>query len=155
MNFQRKKFTCGPASASNALEALGHVRTEDELAQLMGTTPDGTSPKQMLKGLEALKESCHLVGPAPFQEANAQTAFLKLLEALRLGRPVITCVKTEKPWDHWALVAGLLGSAGEQLRLVFVDSGSADLLYFYTPAQFIERWKGPDENRHPYYGIIV
>ena len=150
MHFQRKKFTCGPASAANALEALGHRRTEEELAALMGTTPEGTSPKQLMAGLTALKESCSLVGPGEIHERNARLASLTLLEALRAGRPVICCVKTDTPWDHWATAVGLLGP-----NIVLVDSGSEDLVLFYSPENFLARWRGPEGSAKPYYGVIV
>lgn len=83
MRFQTRKSSCGPAAVRNALEALGHVRTEEEIAQLARQTAEGTDPKGVLRALRSVAKSCDLVGPNVLNERSPQVAMLKLLEADR------------------------------------------------------------------------
>lgn len=153
--YQTHASSCGPAALRNALSILGYDRSEQELIKTCKTDTDGTTVKNLFRALTTLKESCNLEGPAEIKEKEPDVALLRLLEALRNGRPVICCVRTDEPWDQWALASGILGSAGPNLRLVCEDSGSLELTEYRTPAQFTEWWRGPETERKPYYGIVL
>lgn len=153
--YQTHASSCGPAALRNGLAILGFDRSEQELIKLCRTDTNGTSVKNLVRAVATLKESCNLEGPAEIKEKSSDVAFLRLLEAIRNGRPVICCVRTDEPWDHWALASGLLGSAGAGLRVVCEDSGALELTEYRTPAQFMEWWTGPETERKPYYGIVL
>lgn len=153
--YQQHPATCGPASIRNALAVLGVDRSESEIIQLCRTTTNGTPSAAMLRALRSLRESCNLVGPSEISEAKPDVALLRLLEALRSGRPVICCVRTTDPWDHWALACGLLGSAGDHLRINCEDSGDHEITRHRTPADFLDWWRGPVNARRPFYGVVL
>lgn len=48
---QSTASTCVPAAMANILAVLGRKTTEQELAELFGTTMDGTLPAQVVKGM--------------------------------------------------------------------------------------------------------
>lgn len=148
--YQTLPSSCGPAAIRNALDLLGHLRSEDEIRTLVGTTVDGVSAPRMLKALRSLRESCGLMGPLELKDREPAIGMLRLLEALRHGRPVICCVRTVDPWDHWAVAGGVLGDA-----IVCVDSGDDERVRIRPPESFLSWWRGPDTVRRPYYGILL
>lgn len=153
--YQTHASSCGPAALRNALSILGFHRSEEELIKLCRTTTDGTSAKSLVRAVSTLKESCSLEGPGEIKEKDGDIAMLRLLEALRNGRPIICCVRTDLPWDHYAIASGLLGSAGPGLRVVCEDSGSLELTKYRTVPEFVEWWRGPETERKPFYGIVL
>jgi hypothetical protein len=52
---QSTSSTCVPAAMANILSVLGKKTTEKELAELFGTTMDGTLPAQVVKGMRHLR----------------------------------------------------------------------------------------------------
>lgn len=150
MRVQSTESSCGPAALRNALLCLGIKRSEEELEQLCGTTPQGTSNRSILKTLEAIAKQHPEVQPGIISEAKGDVALLRLLESLRAGHPVIIC--TQKS-GHWATAFGLLGSAGPAMRIHISDSAENELVLHYTPAQLMADWEGT--SKKPYYGIVV
>lgn len=150
MRLQSRKFSCGPGAVRNALEALGHVRTEEELKKLCGTTVEGTSAAGILRALKAVREACQLVGPSLLKQRSPEIALLLLEKFLSTGRPVIVPVRTDEPWDHWIAVGGRLGD-----RLVCLDSADDEIVVFKTAADFLPWWEGPAGHATPYYGIVL
>ena len=58
---QSSRASCAAASAANLARHYGIVRTESEMAALVGTTRFGTSPAQVIQGLGRLGISCQKV----------------------------------------------------------------------------------------------
>jgi len=50
---QTRNYTCGPAALATVLQRLGVNTTEDELAELAGTTEDGTTMQGLLEASRA------------------------------------------------------------------------------------------------------
>jgi ABC-type bacteriocin/lantibiotic exporter with double-glycine peptidase domain len=148
MRFQKSKSSCGPAALANALECLGIRRTEDELQALCKTTPDGTNAVSLVKGVRALEGTLgHVI-----DESRADVAILRLTQSLYEGRPVIVCVNSGKPWDHYAVAGGFLGF---NKSITCIDSGDNDLVRHRGLDEFIEWWRGPEGTKKPFWGVIV
>jgi ABC-type bacteriocin/lantibiotic exporter with double-glycine peptidase domain len=58
---QSSGASCAAASAANLARQHGVLRTEAEMAALLGTTRFGTSPAQVIQGLGQLGFSCQKV----------------------------------------------------------------------------------------------
>lgn len=150
MKFQSQKSSCGPAALSAALQAVGVVRTEDELATVAKTTTQGgTDWRGMLNALRQVQKSHPEVAAKPFEDTE-EVAVLRLLRALDDGYAVVVIGRTTKPWDHYMVVVGRLGK-----RLCLFDPGSNDAFTTVEVGDFVERWRGPDGVRKPFAGIIV
>ncbi|WP_432703681.1 C39 family peptidase [Methanothermobacter thermautotrophicus] len=54
MVLQASNYTCGPAALATILQRLGVNTTEDELAELAGTTEDGTTMQGLLEAARAM-----------------------------------------------------------------------------------------------------
>ncbi|HIH61869.1 MAG TPA: C39 family peptidase [Methanobacteriales archaeon] len=50
---QTRNYTCGPAALATVFQKLGISTTEDELAELAGTTEDGTTMQGLLEAAKA------------------------------------------------------------------------------------------------------
>lgn len=133
---------------ANALECLGVRRTEDELAALCKTTPEGTGANSLIKAIAAIEGTRNVV----IDENRADVALLRLLQALYEGRPVLVCVNSREPWDHYAIAAGVLGFGQ---RITCIDSGDNDLVRTRTLDEFVDWWRGPASAKRPFWGVVV
>lgn len=143
MRMQSTEASCGAAALSNALKAVGVVRSEDEMAKLSGTNSSGTSQAGITKALKSVGRE-----PGKLLEAKSHTAVLRLIMALQCGHPVILCVDD---WEHWVVAVGLLGVAGYP-RIVVVDSASLELTHVYSIEDVVSRW---GHNKKKFSGVIV
>lgn len=148
MRFQRTKSSCGPAALANALECLGIRRGEEELAALCKQTPEGTDATNLRRAVGKIEGTRNTL----IDESRADVGLLRVLQALYEGRPVIVCVTSQSPWDHWAVAAGILGFGQ---RITCIDSGDNDLVRTRTLDEFIEWWRGPEGAKKPFWGVIV
>lgn len=149
MRFQKSKSSCGPAALANALECLGIRRTEEELQALCKTTAtDGTAAASLVKAAQTIEGVRGLV----IEEARPDVAMLRLLQSLYEGRPLVVAVNSQKPWDHYAVAAGVLGFGQ---RINCIDSSDNDLVCSRTIDEFIVWWRGPDEAKKPFWGLVV
>jgi ABC-type bacteriocin/lantibiotic exporter with double-glycine peptidase domain len=140
VKYQLHKSTCGPASLANAFEALGYHRTEEELRELSkGKGGEGTTYAGMKKAVVACGLGCKTI-----VEQRERNAMLALYYAIDNNMPVIIPIRN---WEHWVAVVGKLGN-----NYIVVDSGSDDLLYFYTAKEVSDLWRSPTGR---YYGIVV
>lgn len=128
----------------NALEALGIRRSEDEMVALCKTTPDGTTPRQIMRALSTIEGVIN----ATISEKRSDHALLRLLQSLYEGRPVILLVDS---WEHYAVAVGVLGFGK---RVICVDSGSNDLVHSRTLDEVVEWW-GCTDAAKPFFGVIV
>jgi ABC-type bacteriocin/lantibiotic exporter with double-glycine peptidase domain len=146
MRFQSSRSACGPAALHNALSALGVNRSEDELIQLTGQKPEGTSTQGLVKAIKHISESVTpgLVGTT-VSWRNRDDAFIGLWWYLtERGRPLILCVDS---FDHWVACTGYLG-----YRFAVMDSADNALALYYDAAGLAARWVGPKDK---YYAIVV
>ena len=131
---------CGPASVSNALQALGVIRSQQECEQLCKTSAtDGTTGRNMVKALTSLGFS-----PAVIREKREDVAALRLRMALHQGRPLVLCVDN---WEHWVAAVGVLGE-----RILVADPADNELVLSYDVGALLRRWGG---DAAPYYGVIL
>lgn len=146
MRFQSNRSACGPAALHNALASLGISRSEDELIQLTGQRPEGTSAAGIIKAIRHISESVEprLVGEA-ISWRNADEAIRGLWWYItERGRPLILCVDA---FDHWVACTGYLG-----YRFAVMDSADNRLAIYYDAADLLARWIGPKEK---YYAVAV
>lgn len=148
MRFQRTKSSCGPAALANALECLGIRRTEEELAALCKTTSEGTAANNLIKAIGAIEGTQNIL----VEESRADVGLIKVVQSLYEGRPVVVCVNTKEPWDHYAVAAGVLGLGK---RIVCVDSADEEMVRTRTLDEFVEWWRGPEKAKRPFWGVIV
>jgi ABC-type bacteriocin/lantibiotic exporter with double-glycine peptidase domain len=153
VKYQSQKSSCGPAALSAALEAIGIERAESEMITLTGCSADGTHDEDMVRALRIVQQSEPAIAARPFQD-NADVAILRLLRALDDGHPVIVAVCVDRPWDHYAVVVGRLGT-GATIRLNVFDAGTSESFRSMSMSEFMPWWRGPKTERKPYYGIIV
>lgn len=138
MRMQDTAANCGPAALSNALDAMGIKRSQDECAALCKTTAtEGTSPKKLLAAITAVGRKGIVI-----KERRTSVALAFLEGALSRGRSVVLCVDND---SHWVAAVGLLGD-----RVLVADSADNDLVLSYDLAGLAKRW---GEGR--YYGIAL
>jgi Peptidase_C39 like family len=91
---QENGYYCGPSATRVALSAQGKTYTQDQVAQKLGTTRDGTdSINQVTSALNAElgPDRYHSVTIAGAKATDAQIAQLKtdVVTALNTGKPVV------------------------------------------------------------------
>ena len=128
MKYQSSKSSCGPASLSNALEALGIERTEDELATLSKQDTTGTTSINLRKAAEAVGVEVNNV-----VIQNAESAAWCVSYHMTAGHPGILVVDND---EHWVALVGHLNGT-----YIVADSADNDLLLFYSEEQLLERWR--------------
>jgi hypothetical protein len=94
---QPNAWLCGPFALKHALLLLGVHVNEKELAELAGTTPDGTDEEELARAAE--RYGCAL-GTNRYMDAEgcrqALTAYVNQ------GIPTLLCIEQ---WDHWVTAA--------------------------------------------------
>ncbi len=131
---------CGPASVSNALQALGIVRSQQECETLCKTSgTDGTSAKNIIKALQSVGCSGVVV-----KEKRAAVAMLMLRHWLGIGRPVVLCVDQG---SHWVAAVGSLGMD----RVLVADPADNELVVSCDSAEMVDWWAAPSG----FYGIAL
>lgn len=110
MRYQTTEYNCGPAALQNALRALSVPATQDRLAALAGTTPDGTDDEGLKRATLAMG-----LGFDEITERDAAKAFARVYGALLMGRPVVLCVDR---WSHWVTLVGICGA-----RVILAEPG--------------------------------
>lgn len=133
MRLQDSKANCGPTALANALEALGHRRSVAELEVLCRTSAtDGTSPRNLVRAVGQLKESCDLPDPTTILVRSAPAALGLLRHALLGGRSLVLLVDAA---EHYAAAVGLLGAT-----VLLVDSADSDVVQFLSDDELLARW---------------
>ena len=138
MQYQSRKFSCGPATLANVLNLLeveGGRVTED--AACVHTT-EGTNERQLKAGIE--KHGCY----AEVHKGRDSLGAIQWLDVcVNLGTPVILCVDA---WSHWVAVVGKLGS-----DYLVIDPADPELLTKLNSGKVSARWN----HKKRYYGIAV
>lgn len=103
MHKQVKDYWCGPAAMQNALLVLGRRLSQARLAELCGTTDEGTDEHQILETFSVLGYYARAHSTDARAEALAQ-----------LEGPQLLCVED---WNHWVTVLARV----EPKRFLLVD----------------------------------
>lgn len=143
MRFQQTKSSCGPASLANAARAMGIERTEDELIELCHTTPDGTTPRNLVKAANLISS-----GAFEVRERRPEVAIAFLRDSCRAGRAGVALVDEG---EHYVAIVGRLGQ-----RFVVVDPAHNDMVLCYNLDDWLARWRypGPGSSIH-YWAVIL
>ncbi len=102
---QERPYSCVAACVRMVLAHYGHLRTEDEVRQLLGTGPHGTRARDL-----------HRVATLGYHVQLGRSNLAELATALRGGVPPIVFVETtlldywNQRCDHVAVVVGLDGA---------------------------------------------
>ena len=147
MKQQSRKYWCCPAAVQNALRALGRKYvTQRNIANLCGTTPEGTDTADAMRGLAALGCTYEY-----YESDKHLPSFLWLRKAIRGGKPVVMAVDNS---THWVCCYGALGASFN----VFDSSRWKHLsrehhVITLPTADLMARWK--DRGRPSYVAISV
>ena len=146
MKLQDSKVNCGPTALANALEALGHARSVDELCKLCKTSAtNGTSPTSLVRAVEHLKESCGLDEHEIIRESRGLPAWGLLWAGLSGGRPAVLLVDTG---EHYVSAVGLLGAG-----VMVVDSADDGVVQVLSRDELLERWEG--DGRYAFWAVVL
>jgi len=149
VKYQRHDFTCGPGSIVNALRVLGTKKSEKKVAELAGTTPDGTDEEGLMAALDEFGYEYEEFCTDTREEARAwlQTA---------ADRPLIISVDQ---WGHWVCVGGVCAD-----RVILFDSGwdkwnmAENGCHALLPETVARRWRAGKKvagKECRFYGIAV
>ena len=115
--------TCAAASCANIATYYGIEKTEADMAALLGTTWNGTSPSQMVYGLRSLGIDARKVTIAPDQIASIQVPAVLLIQ---FG---------DKPDGHAVAYMGM----DDGLAEIWDPQGG---IQFKAPQELAEQWLG-------------
>lgn len=141
---QSTSFSCGCAALVNVCKNLEVLTTEDEVAELAGTTKDGTSEGGIMDAADKLG-----LNTQELHTPDPDTAWGELVMYVATGFPVIICVDK---WDHWVAVIGTDGD-----KIVIQDSERTETneeingVGLFTRDEVLARWMHPESET--YYGI--
>jgi ABC-type bacteriocin/lantibiotic exporter with double-glycine peptidase domain len=146
MKLQDSKVNCGPVALANALEAMGHVRSVDELVKLCKTNAtSGTSPRNLVRAIELLKESCGLSEHEIIREGRGASAFGLLWAALGAGRAAVLCVDAG---SHYVAAIGCFGQS-----VIVVDPANDEVVVMCNRDELLEWWEA--DGRHPFWAVVL
>jgi hypothetical protein len=149
VRLQGTQANCGPAALRNALLCHGIIRSEQELETLTGcSAPSGTTGKGLLKALRAISEEHPGVTPMVIKESRGDVAMLKLRAVLYDGHVAVLCVDN---FEHWAVAFGTLGRDICHIS----DSADSEMVTHLSWSEVMERWRGPEGSRWPFYAVVV
>ena len=146
MKLQDSKVNCGPTALANALKALGHSRSVEELSKLCKTSAtNGTSPRNLVQAVEHLKESCDLGNHEIIRESKGTAAIGLLIHALLSGRTAVVLVDAG---EHYVAAVAMLGQ-----YVLVVDSADEGVVQVLDRDELLARWEGP--GRFAYWGVVL
>lgn len=140
-HFQKKRYTCGPASIRAVAEFFNKTVSERELERrVLVTKIHGTSRKNMI----ALLRSAGL----QFREKRFGS-LSDIVAALKRGNPVIVNYRVPKyEEDHYAVVKGVTQ------RNVYLSDPSRGKHFQLSRERFLSRWRNIRLNKK-YTGWMV
>jgi ABC-type bacteriocin/lantibiotic exporter with double-glycine peptidase domain len=139
MRMQDTAANCGPASLSNALQAIGITRTQAECEELCKTSgTDGTS----IRGFQTALKSLGL-HRKPINERRWDVSLLLLLSYLHDGHAAVLSVDGG---EHWVAAVGVIGD-----RVLIADPAENELVLSLAPDALKARWG----NANRFYGVVL
>ncbi len=152
MRYQTTEYNCGPAALQNALKVLKRNVSQDWIADLAGTTTDGTDEHGLQRAILALGFGFDMV-----EESSPASAWQRLMYHLLVGRPVVLCVDR---WGHWITVVGACGwrlLAVDPARYPFVIRENGILVL--EKDRLMKRWRAArrvaGKNGPRYFGMAI
>jgi len=143
VRYQTTQATCAAAAVLNALSALEHVVSEDQVVAASGIkdTTKGMGEREIKRALTSLGYD-----HGEIYTASESHGWLFLRDALVFyGRPVIMAVDRDK---HWVAAVGTLGE-----RVALADGAHNDMMVYRPRASLMPRWHSG--GRTGYYGIVI
>lgn len=141
MKLQDSKANCGPTALANALEAMGHVRSVEELAKLCDTNAThGTPVPNLLRAIKLLKEPCDLDDHQIIRTAGYELGSGGLFRAMAQGRAAVILVDAG---EHYVSCFGTLGS-----RFHIADSADERLVVSVDDERLKEWWDSGGRYKH-------
>ena len=140
MKYALKDCWCGPAAIQNALRLLGKPVGQKRIADLAGTTDEGTDDEDLIRAIGLLG-----FRPDVFSTDDKREAWIWLREWPAKGVPLIICVDQ---WDHWITIVGRSGD-----RVVIQDPEKAPYNTSqngtWTPKveSILRRWRASNRTR--------
>lgn len=151
MKKQLKPYWCGPASIQNALRCFGkkYNTPQKKIAELCGTTPDGTDEYMMMRGMDALGMEYTIIN------THSPTVLRN-----QLATPCILCVDE---WEHWVTV---IGHCKNSDRWLVIDPARTRPMMLENHCRVMRypdlqrRWMAPasiqtDPGDKTFYGFVV
>lgn len=139
MRMQDTAANCGPASLSNALQAIGIIRSQSECETLCRTSAqDGTTTRGLQSAIKSVGRQ-----PEILNERRADVALSFLRDDLRKGRSAVLCVDLG---EHWVAAIGIIGD-----RVLIADPADNELVMSLSGDQLKSRWASGNR----YYGVIL
>lgn len=141
--YQTTQATCGATAVLNALSALEHQVTEDQVISASGIKDPtrGLGQREIKRALVSLGYSW-----SEIWTGNPQHAWLALRDSLTFrGRPVIMAVDVDR---HWLAGVGCLGG-----RVALADGAHTDMVIFRDEAAVMGRWNSGA--RRGFYGLVI
>lgn len=130
---------CGPASLSNALQALGVIRTQAECETLCKTSgTDGTTIRGLQGAIKSLGRT-----PRPINERRFDVAWCFLRGWLQVGNSAVLCVDNS---EHWIAAIGVIGE-----RMLIADPADNELVTSLAPDALKARWG----HGNRFYGVVL
>lgn len=147
MRLQSSQASCGRAAASNALKALGHDISEQQVDRLLKTikivgdehAADGTGFDTLARALSQAPRSWGVEAPELFSSHCRETAVFSLRGLLGSGRVALLWVDLDK---HCVAVIGTVGR-----RFIICDAADDELVLSYSEGQTLARW-GSEGSEH-------
>jgi predicted double-glycine peptidase len=93
---QEYSYDCGPAAVESILEYFG-IGCND-IAKVLGTTENGTSPDALIRGLAQFSQLRTIAGPMTIHDLDMLTS---------KGWPVLCCIQYGGE-GHWVVVRGVI-----------------------------------------------
>lgn len=134
MKRQLKSYSCGAASARNALKALGLDTSERSLWSLAGMTEDGVDEEGILRVMRA-----HGVVSTEHRFEDEHEAWQWIHQAIWNGSVILIAIDN---WEHWVVV---IGSAGYSGVVVFDPSNQSDIIdecgtFIWSYSELMTHW---------------
>lgn len=150
MKHQQRTYWCGPAALQNALRIYGKKVSQKRIADLAGTTENGTTQYGLMAAIEALGFRYEEMR---YNESNTAGLNIEICEA-----PVLACVEN---WEHWVTISTINTS-----RFIYIDPArtkanlAEHLVHIVTWQTLERRWRAAakvqtDPTDCTYYGIVV
>lgn len=141
MKLQTGLSSCGPSALSNALQAIGWSEVPaDAVAQLAGTTSDGTGAGGLKRAARALGAKVGLVSVG-----DGASAWALLRAHLLDGSSLVLAVDKH---EHWVSAVGVLGS-----RVLVVDPAmvTRPMISAMSREELLLAWR----HQSMHYGIVL
>jgi|SRR3989344_1161643 len=138
---QKNEYYCGPAVLQMVFEFLGIKKTQEQLAEALGTTEElGTTNKAMSR----------VTSRSGFSVVAKEGMTIdEVKDFLNNGLPVIVdFIEPKDSWQHFAILKG-----HEDNNLIFNDSTNGED-FIMSEDDFLSRWHDPNKGYKQWAMVI-